>query len=382
MAPALKAGVNNPFIQSFTHDFVRHLPAFCPEENLMSRPCSRRIKRGFTLIELLVVIAIIAILIALLLPAVQQAREAARRTQCKNNMKQIGLAIHNYHDVYKMFPTGSVPRYVSGNNFVNQSAWGWHSFILPMIDQAPLFSSLGVNDRKLYDVTSAATSRGELDNLFPPLNAFMCPSDTTGPRLRAGMIRANFNGNGQSGITGPTNNWRPPTSNYPGVCGYRDVNRPLGPGKNRPAQRGVFYNLSRVSFRDIADGTTNTLFVGERDRRCGAGSWIGNRAPRGGGTRGADYTFGRISVPINDILPNTGNRSRNCTDGFGSKHAGGSQFVLGDGSVRFISENIDSNPIPWQRAERNQAMNTADMNRCGVYQLLGIRDDGKVLGEF
>ncbi|MEO1984909.1 MAG: DUF1559 domain-containing protein, partial [Fuerstiella sp.] len=332
----------------------------------------------------LVVIAIIAILIALLLPAVQQAREAARRTQCKNNMKQLGLAIHNYHDVYNMFPTGSVPGVTDpanpGGNFINQSSWGWHAFILPMIDQAPLFNNLGVNDRKLYDITSDRTvtpDRGSLDLMFPVLKAFMCPSDTTGPRLKAGMRRANFNGANQSGISGAVNNWRPPTSNYPGVCGFRDINRPNGP--TRAAQRGIFYNASRVRFRDITDGTTNTFFVGERDQRCGAGSWIGNRAPRGGGTRGADYTFGKVSKIIND--PTNGG-SNNCTDGFSSKHVGGAQFLLGDGSVRFVSENIDSKPAANNRINRNGVINGADIAGCGVYQLLGIRDDGRVIGEF
>ena len=359
---------------------MRSFSVFSSKENLMSRPYSPRFKRGFTLIELLVVIAIIAILIALLLPAVQQAREAARRTQCKNNLKQIGLAVHNYHDVYNIFPTGSVPRHASGNNFVNQSAWGWHAFILPQIDQAPLFNTLQVNDRSLYDVTSNRTitpDRNSLSTMFPALAAFQCPSDTTGPNLKAGMRRQNFNGSNQSGITGPVNNWRPPTSNYPGVVGFRDINRPRGPG--RLAQRGTFYNLSRVRFRDFTDGSSNTLIVGERDKRCGAGSWIGNRAPLGGGTHGADFTFGKVSKIINDPV-NAG--SNNCTDGFSSKHVGGAQFLLGDGSVRFISENIDSKPAANNRINRDGAMNAADINRCGLYQLLGIRDDGKVIGEF
>ena len=348
----------------------------------MSRPCSPRFKRGFTLIELLVVIAIIAILIALLLPAVQQAREAARRTQCKNNLKQIGLAVHNYHDVYGMFPTGSVPWVDPGNAnlFRNKASWGWHAFILPQIDQAPLFNTLQVNDRTLYDITSnraITPDRNSLSTMFPALTAFQCPSDTTGPNLKAGMRRQNFNGANQSGINGPVNNWRPPTSNYPGVCGFRDINRPNGPG--RAAQRGTFYNNSRVRFRDFTDGTTNTLIVGERDKRCGAGSWIGNRAPRGGGTHGADFTFGKVSKIINDPI-NAG--ANNCTDGFSSKHVGGAQFLLGDGSVRFISENIDSKPAANGRINRNGGINAADIGRCGIYQLLGIRDDGRVIGEF
>ncbi len=353
----------------------------------MSRLGSARFKRGFTLIELLVVIAIIAILIALLLPAVQQAREAARRTQCKNNLKQFGLALHNYHDIYKMFPPGSVPK-ASGNppgsgtgTFINEASWGWSVFILPMIDQAPLFNTLEVNSRRLFDITSDRTitpDRGSLDRMFPALNAFQCPSDTTGPNLRAGMRRQNFNGATQSGITGAVNNWRPPTSNYIGVVGYRDINRPNG--HTRAPQRGMFYNLSRVKIRDITDGTTNTVAIGERERRCGAGSWIGNRAPNGGGTHGADFTLGRVTTPINDP---TSAGSNNCTDGFSSKHVGGSQFCLADGSVRFISENINSVTPPNGRVNRNGAINAADINnRSGIYQWLGIIDDGKVMGEF
>lgn len=331
-------------------------------------------RKAFTLIELLVVIAIIAILIALLLPAVQQAREAARRTQCKNNLKQIGLALHNYHDVYNLFPPGSVPATDGTANFVNQASWGWSTFILPQIDAANVFDALGVNELSLREVTGAnATSLGNLNRLFPALSFYQCPSDTTGPNLQAGMRRADFNGTNESGIT---NNWRPPTMNYIGVVGYRDVNRPLGPGS--VPQRGMFYNASRLRFRDVTDGTSNTIAIGEREMRCGAGSWIGNRAPRGGGTRGADYTFGRVTVLINDPV-NTG--STRCTDGFSSQHTGGAQFLLADGSVRFISENIDSTPTGIN-GQSDVALTDAQIQAMGTYQRLGLRNDGLVVGEF
>ncbi|MEP3481579.1 MAG: DUF1559 domain-containing protein [Fuerstiella sp.] len=329
-------------------------------------------RKAFTLIELLVVIAIIAILVSLLLPAVQQAREAARRTQCKNNLKQIGLALHNYHDVHGLFPTGSVPQTDGTANFVNQASWGWSSFILPQIEQVNVFNNLGINELSLFEVTTNnAGSTGDLDRIFPALSFYQCPSDTTGPNLKAGSRRPDFNGT-ESGIT---NSWRPPTMNYIGVVGVRDINRPLGP--NSVAQRGLFYNASRVKFRDITDGTSNTLAVGERDERCGAGSWIGNRAPRGGGTRGADYTFGRVSVALNDPI-SAG--AANCTDGFSSLHTGGAQFVLADGSVRFISENIDSNPTG--NGQIDVAMTTAEIDALGTFQQLGLRDDGQVIGEF
>ena len=329
--------------------------------------------RGFTLIELLVVIAIIAILVSLLLPAVQQAREAARRTQCKNNLKQIGLALHNYHDVHGLFPTGSVPQTDGTANFVNQASFGWSSFILPQIEQANIFNNLGISELSLFEVTSSnAGSMEDLNRIFPALSFYQCPSDTTGPNLRAGSRRPDFNGANESGIT---NSWRPPTMNYIGVVGVRDINRPLGP--TSVPQNGLFYNASRVRFRDVTDGTSNTLAVGEREDRCGAGSWIGNRAPRGGGTRGADYTFGRVSVNLNDPI-STG--SANCTDGFSSLHVGGAQFVLADGSVRFVSENIDSNPTG--NGQIDTALTTAEINALGTFQQLGLRDDGRVVGEF
>lgn len=347
----------------------------------MSRRLVSR-KRGFTLIELLVVIAIIAILIALLLPAVQQAREAARRTQCKNNLKQIGLAMHNYHDTSLMFPTGAVPtpNPSNPNNFLgNEEHWGWMAFLLPHMDQAPLFDNLDVNGRTLADVGRAIGSNQQaLDQAFPPLTAFQCPSDTTGPRLKPGMRRNHFNGNGFPG--GGT--FRPPTSNYIGVCGYKDINRPSNYTTN--PNDGVLFNRSRIAIRDITDGTSNTFAVGERDQRCGAGTWIGNRNPGGGGTHGADYQFGRISVLLNDPV-NTGNQR--CTDGFSSKHEGGGQFLMCDGSVRFVSENIDFRNIPsgpgWRNhGQTNARISGAQYATMGVYQLLGIRDDDRPIGEF
>lgn len=162
------------------------------------------------------------------------------------------------------------------------------AFILPQIEQAPLFNKMGVNSTTLADVGRAIGPNSDaLNEMFPPLAAFQCPSDTTGPRLKAGMRRNHFDGNGFPG--GGT--FRPPTSNYIGVAGYKDINRPSNYRTN--LNTGVLFNRSKIKMRDITDGTSNTFAVGERDQRCGAGSWIGNRNPGGGGTHGADYQFGR-----------------------------------------------------------------------------------------
>lgn len=345
-------------------------------------PQSHLRKSGFTLIELLVVIAIIAVLIALLLPAVQQAREAARRSQCKNNLKQIGLALHNYHDNYRTFPLGCAARRTNANNQrveANYESWGWPVLIMPYIDQAPLFNDLQVNTLTLNEVLIATGpgNSGALSKKFPPLTVFQCPSDTTGPYLRPGMRRNNFN-NGQAGVTG----WNPPTSNYPGSTGEPagDVRAPRQNNHRQP--HGILFSLSTIGIRDVTDGTTNTFLVGERENRCGAGSWIGNRNPDGNGTHGNDYVLARTRIPLN-FPDNSGDDG--CTDGFSSKHVGGAQFLLCDGSVRFISENIhfDLQGIP----ERNdQGVNwpndATNPNAIGIYQRLGMRDDGVPIGEF
>lgn len=337
-------------------------------------------RRGFTLIELLVVIAIIAILIALLLPAVQQAREAARRTQCKNNLKQIGLALHNYHDVHKVFPPGTVPQRPGPNNgrvLADYESWGWAAMLLPFIDQAPLFDNLQVSNRTLHQALVAANAANTLDESFPPLTAYQCPSDTTGPRLQTGMRREDFNGLSLIGAA-----WRPPTLNYPGSTGdpSGDLRAPRQLNHRNPL--GIFYNGSRVKFRDITDGTTNTFMVGEREKRCGAGAWIGARNPDGNGTQGNDYHLARVRMPLNDPV-NTGNDR--CTDGFSSAHEGGGQFVLCDGSVRFISENIHFN-LAGAPERNDQGIawpgDVTSVNEVGIYQLLGMKDDGQPIGEF
>ena len=288
-------------------------------------------RRGFTLIELLVVIAIIAILIALLLPAVQQAREAARRTQCKNNLKQFGLAIHNYHDVYLAFPPG----YIDQNGHT-EANWGWGTYVLPYIDQAPLFNQLDVGNNG--GLGEALTVAANLALMSKPLPAFRCPSDTAPDiNTQQQLFDANM-----------TNN-QVATSNYVGANGAGDWS---GSGTT-PANanlKGTFGRNSRSRIRDFTDGTSNTIVIGERawrvpdpatggNKNCGAGVVFGISSD--GTLPGRRKALSNGIPKINDSSDNAVPQA-NCIRGFSSRHEGGAQFLMADGSVRFISENIVS----------------------------------------
>jgi len=335
------------------------------------------LRAGFTLIELLVVIAIIAILVSLLLPAVQQSREAARRTQCKNSLKQVGLALHNYHDLHKTLPPGWVDQ-----NESHGANWGWTTYLLPILDQGNLYSRLDVGDQTL----SFAISQSDmLDLLQTPLPMMRCASDT-GPGLNSGHPLV-------SDV--PT---RAPValSNFVGANGGG-----MWTGDER--LRGVFGRNSSTRLRDISDGTSNTIAVGERAwslpsaggsrRSCraatvfGANAFIGyqvqettlalgvfginqtaddaNNAPPDfvcpgvGGIAAADMvTTNATSATTRDI----------CERGYSSAHNGGAQFLLADGAVRFISENI----------QRDQSGTNDDY----LWQNLLNKSDGFVVGEF
>jgi prepilin-type N-terminal cleavage/methylation domain-containing protein len=306
-----------------------------------------RARRGFTLIELLVVIAIIAILIALLLPAVQQAREAARRTQCKNNLKQLGLALHNYHDTFKVFPPGQMNYIAADLAPLNAGARTcWMQQILPYIDQAPLYNSF------IWNIPAHAccnnTAFGQRHTIIAGLT---CPSDPSNPKI----VTANnvpppnaqgFHGNyvASYGRTGRGDQVAVTNGTYVNV-GYQ--NNPLA------NERGYFWPLSASKIDDAKDGSSNTMLMGEiivvqdttahdlRGRYYN--TWEGNTLFSS--EQPPNTTIGDVSAttycihtpPDAPCGPPSALRAQFQR----SFHEGGVQSAMGDGSVHFISENID-----------------------------------------
>ena len=288
-----------------------------------------RKRPGFTLIELLVVIAIIAILIALLLPAVQQAREAARRTQCRNHLMQLIIAVHNYEMAFEMLPPGSVNETGPIKSVKQGYHFGWIPQILPYIEEGNVYRNLDFTVSVYHANNDAA-----YNHAIPTLR---CGSD---------------NGNGQ-------------ISNYAGC--HHDVEAPIDTDNN-----GVLFLNSSIRYEAIPDGSSYTIFIGEKVVELDDLGWAS-------GTRA---TLRNTGTAINSMLPmpapafvlpdepGDGEEKAMPEDlddpalllvgGFSSRHAGGAQFAFGDGSVRFLSENIAP----------------------GVYQALGHRADGQMVEEF
>jgi len=338
----------------------------------MNKP---RLRPGFTLIELLVVIAIIAILIALLLPAVQQAREAARRTQCKNHLKQLGLALHNYHDTSNGFPIGA--RAGQG--------WGvsWYVGVLPFLDQAPVFNKLtfdGAHPGWVDNGVAAGNLNGQVVNglLIRPMICPSSPLDPLGPTGRGyRTVRPQY-----VGITGSTDDDQTPPrwTNNPAQYGCCNCCGAAGAGSVRDgiaANGGPFNRTRNFAIKDIKDGTTNTIHVGEQSdfysdiNNPAAGKtfqvnnnhgWMMGTDRHNNRGNGRAYNITTVRYPINKAQVGMGGVGNNHgeNNGLNSAHVGGTQVLLCDGSCRFISENIDMLTLRY----------------------LCNRADGKTVGEF
>jgi prepilin-type N-terminal cleavage/methylation domain-containing protein/prepilin-type processing-associated H-X9-DG protein len=290
---------------------------------------ARRIglRSGFTLIEVLVVIAIIGVLVGLLLPAVQMAREAARRTQCTNNLKQMGIALISYHDTVGVFPMGYAARgpFVDGLTDTGPG-WSWASMILPQMDQRPLFAAINFS----LDVSDPANATAAQTRL----TAYLCPSD-----VPPSTSFAVANGAGIELA-------RVAPSSYTACVGGEETAADLG-YDGRGKGRGVFYRNSATKMTDIRDGASATALVYERCWGKGQGTWTG-------AVPNAQIRVGPLNTspnpPTRDVFAPTLVQSHShyinfdidedCgMDDVSSLHPGGAHFLFGDGSVRFQKSN-------------------------------------------
>ncbi len=304
-------------------------------------------RSGFTLIELLVVIAIIAILIALLVPAVQKVREAAARLQCQNNLKQLALGLHNYHDVYKKFPPGGqaavLPQPNPPGNTATIVGTSWIVFTLPYIEQGALY--------KLYDFTKAyndaanATNVGE--NLVPII---YCPSGPDPNRyLDPNTNMTKNRSTHYYGVMGPSDAASPANYTIGGTTFSAVVGGPGGNGaysthgilSHYQDTTGSVMTKRQIRLTDVTDGTSNTLLIGERSMVPPAGSSTNDYRSWIRGQNGGMGACKNVRFPLNSTYYNGSNNFNDIS--FGSNHTGGCNFAIGDGTVRYISETVDLN---------------------------------------
>ncbi|OAI51691.1 hypothetical protein AYO47_06895 [Planctomyces sp. SCGC AG-212-M04] len=284
-------------------------------------------RRGFTLIELLVVIAIIAILIALLLPAVQQAREAARRTMCRNNLKQLTLALHNYIDVHGALPVGLQKRYFGSPQgqgvglTVGGLGWGWTTYVLPFMDQAPLYNQFNLSYPMCNKSTPQGTQNCALATTAVPYAR--CPSDLA-------PAQATY---GSSSNPHQIVNWA--TTSYKGQASSFYDGRYSWPGTDSKHSNGVLYNDSNVRMRDVTDGLSNTILLGEVSWKVSTtqrnfGSIDPATGDAGSGAQYTQWSCGQNSMNPPGTTPDANFKLQTVT--FHSMHTGGVHFSFGDGT--------------------------------------------------
>jgi len=277
-------------------------------------------RRAMTLIELLVVMAIIGILVAMLLPAVQSARESSRRASCSNHLKQIGLALHMYHDAQRWLPPGWI-----GVDFASEkphasgeSGWGWASMVLPYLEEG----NLAQQEVDFDHPVRAPRNQSGREHL---LSVFLCPSDPS--EKKTFELRSEADGSVLTELA---------VANYVAMFGTEEVDECAELPVGEPCRSdGPFFHNSHVNFALVLDGLSQTIFVGERHTfRPRAERW---QSTWTGAVPDGEETFARI-VGVADHTPNHPDTH---FEDYSSHHPGGANFLLGDGSVRFISEMID-----------------------------------------
>jgi prepilin-type N-terminal cleavage/methylation domain-containing protein/prepilin-type processing-associated H-X9-DG protein len=313
------------------------------------------VRRGFTLIELLVVIAIIGILIGLLLPAVQKVREAAARMSCTNNLKQIGLALHSYHDTLSSFPPG----YIDGNTDPNSTpdndvgpGWGWAAFLLPFVEQQNLSNQINFR-QGIGTGSNAAPSQVSL-------KVYLCPSDAYQEKFTVWPTSIVVAHGSYVGCNGWEECFYGAGGNPQGGAGTDG----LAGGYGR-AGVGVFYRNSRIRIADVTDGLSNTIFVGERSGDHSSATWTGAvpgggcpawmavqhptpySPPPGPAYDNADFAEALCLAHCNATHLPSADFPIYDPDTFYSMHTGrGANFLFGDGSVHFLTSGI--NPVTYQ----------------------------------
>jgi len=264
------------------------------------------VRRAFTLVELLVVIAIIGVLVALLMPAVQVARESARRTQCANNLKQIGLAQHAYHDTFKSFPSGYLSGVDSAGNDTGPG-WGWAALTLPQMEQQNLASAMAAGQ----SISSSANTSVRVTRI----ESYICPSDG---------VPATWTASKYSAAGTPTPICDVASANYIGMFGIGE------PGVDG---EGVFCRNSKVRLADIMDGTSQTLLVGERARSLSPATWTG-------AVPAAElFPYNSSNMVLGHSGESRGPASPTELNHFSSQHSKGVNFVFADTHVRFLTSS-------------------------------------------
>ena len=298
-------------------------------------------RRGFTLIELLVVIAIIAVLVALLLPAVQQARESARRSQCKNNLKQLGVAMHDYLETYTTFPPGGMLNSanpcaigMAGNNELS-----WHVMILPQVDQLALFEKID------FSLCGGGVQAANWDGILGAarIPGYFCPSSTK--EFENGsttLLTTHYYGNDGPKLSGTYGCQTSGATNYnPGTAYLSECL--AGTAQGGYGTQGVLSRISKVRDRDITDGLSNTILIGEisNTKTLAGADMVGYRRWYRGATGTASGGTKNIAYAINSTTYAGGTNFNDIS--LGSNHTGGTQVLMSDGVVRFVSENIEMN---------------------------------------